>query len=479
MPEVFISYGRKNRELVEPLAARLKELGVTCWMDSGIQAGDRYRREIRSQLKDAKAVLVCWTPDALDSDWVDYEADISLEYETYVPVYLAPCALQPPFSGFQTPDLAKWHGEPADPDWLMLIEKIGEKIGRQGVTAAACAMASSDEQARYDFAKRYPEEPLAQKLWLTFEAAHREAFNQRMNEARNKVRARINQEYSDLDARLAASVPALNAWLTEEQRNAAREPRPDPSDIIESRDGADETKWRLEVASLSNGLATAKGHEEQLRIEVKRLSRELAEGLEETKRLRGESMSLRLDLGSVKGEMERISEERETIVRDNAKLRAQNETLAEDVEACTLELDAIKGRAKADKQELEAANALIAHLSTQLASTNRAGSVGVNTGAEKSPNTARAAPATEESKLAPAAEKTSLSKPATKSKFWTVTWPIGFGLSIILGIMFISAVNSSSYSAKSQAGPIFYLLIITLFFSIIAYRRSRARKAVQ
>jgi TIR domain len=58
MSELFISYGRKNRDIVEPIVTLLKELGVVAWMDSGIQAGERYRREIRSQLKDAKAVLV-------------------------------------------------------------------------------------------------------------------------------------------------------------------------------------------------------------------------------------------------------------------------------------------------------------------------------------------------------------------------------------------------------------------------------------
>ena len=62
MVEVFISYGRKNRDLVEPIATRLEELGVEKWIDSGIPTGERYRKEIRGKRKDAKAVLVCWSP---------------------------------------------------------------------------------------------------------------------------------------------------------------------------------------------------------------------------------------------------------------------------------------------------------------------------------------------------------------------------------------------------------------------------------
>ena len=330
MSELFISYGRKNRDIVEPIVTLLKELGVVAWMDSGIQAGERYRREIRSQLKDAKAVLVCWSPEALDSDWVDYEADIALEYGTYVPVLLAPCALQPPFSSFQTPDLSKWNGQPTHPDWLMLIDKIAEKVDRKGITEAARAMASNDDQTRYNFSKNYPDEPLARKLWLTYEARHREEFNQLLAAARDRVRTRINHQYVDLDARLAGAVPALEAWLAEERRGTAKEPRPDPSAIIDGRDVADEAELRSEIASLSGNLSRAKSREDQLNEELRRLSQSLVEAAEETKRFREEGVSLQQELRAAKSETERISLELQSVTLNKEKLVNQNARAAAD-----------------------------------------------------------------------------------------------------------------------------------------------------
>jgi hypothetical protein len=470
MPEVFISYGRKNRDLVEPLATWLEKLGVVAWMDSGIQAGERYRREIRSQLKDAKAVVVCWTPDALDSDWVDYEADIALEYGTYVPVFLAPCALQPPFNGYQTPDLSKWSDEkPADPQWLLLVEKIAEKIGREGVIAAARAIGSSDEQARYDFAKRYPEEPVAKRLWLAYETRHKEEFNKLVADARDRVRARINQEYVDLDNRLAAALPELETWLSAERCGAAKAPRPDPSVILESRDKPDETKLRSEIASLSGSLAKSRDHEGQLNAELSRLSRELAEAAEETKRLQKEGLSLRQELNSVKAEMERVSQQSQLAAHDRDRLRAQNETAAADLKARSLELDATMNAAaaelKARKQELDAANALITRFTAEI---------------EAARETRRAATSAPEKP--PAAGSTSSpekNKSATNSRFWKFVWPIGMILTLILALTFFTEVNSRFYSDRQNAPSVFISLLIVLLFSIFAYRRSRPRKGTQ
>jgi hypothetical protein len=91
MAEVFISYGRKDADLVAPIKARLDELGVDTWIDRDIPTGERYRQVIRSKLKDAKAVIVCWSPEAVESNWVDFEAQVALEVGTYVPVFLVQC----------------------------------------------------------------------------------------------------------------------------------------------------------------------------------------------------------------------------------------------------------------------------------------------------------------------------------------------------------------------------------------------------
>ena len=85
MAEVFISYSQKDRALVAPIAARLTELGVDAWYDREISAGQSFGAIIRARLKEAKAVLVCWSPDAIDLQWVDAEADFAREMEPTSP----------------------------------------------------------------------------------------------------------------------------------------------------------------------------------------------------------------------------------------------------------------------------------------------------------------------------------------------------------------------------------------------------------
>jgi TIR domain-containing protein len=102
--EVFVSYSRKDASLVAPIEAQLRELGIDAWIDRETPSGERYRQVLRAQLQAAKAVLVCWSPSALESTWVDYEADTAIELGTYIPVFLAPCRLMPPYRQIQTPD---------------------------------------------------------------------------------------------------------------------------------------------------------------------------------------------------------------------------------------------------------------------------------------------------------------------------------------------------------------------------------------
>ena len=104
--------------------------------------------------------------------WVDAEADYARERGTYVPVYVAPCALLPPFNTIHADDLTKWTGDADNPPWLKLTARIAKLIGREGVAAAALVFATGDAQARYDFARRYPDEPTARKIWNAAEARH-------------------------------------------------------------------------------------------------------------------------------------------------------------------------------------------------------------------------------------------------------------------------------------------------------------------
>ncbi len=279
MAEVFISYSQKDRALIAPIAAALQELGVDAWYDREISAGERFGDVIRARLKEAKAVLVCWSPEAVASQWVDSEADYARELGAYVPIFAARCALMPPFNRIHTDDLSQWTGARDDPAWIKLVDRLAQMIAREGVAAGARALASGDEAAKYEFARRYPDEPLARKIWASAEARLKSEFASRLAEARAAASARIDADRAALEARLSAATPVFEAWLVDERRGAGKGPKPDPLLLVEPDKGGGEKPLLERIDALSGALAKAKAREGALdaaKAEVERLAGELA-----------------------------------------------------------------------------------------------------------------------------------------------------------------------------------------------------------
>ena len=65
MADLFISYNRSDRDIVERLAERFGRYGVEIWFDARLEQGDPFDIAIQTQLRQAKAVLVAWTPTRL------------------------------------------------------------------------------------------------------------------------------------------------------------------------------------------------------------------------------------------------------------------------------------------------------------------------------------------------------------------------------------------------------------------------------
>ena len=74
MPQVFISYSRKDLDFVIRLTADLTKAKFNVWYDlSGIRGGARWQREIKIALEDSQFVIVVLSPDSVASDWVEKE----------------------------------------------------------------------------------------------------------------------------------------------------------------------------------------------------------------------------------------------------------------------------------------------------------------------------------------------------------------------------------------------------------------------
>ena len=140
--DVFISYQRDERDAVAIIAQRLLELRVVVWFDRALRPGGTFDEEIAAKLSAARAVLTCWTPAAMTSDWVRAEAAMARQSDKLVTCLLEPVQLLPPFNVIHAEDLISWAGQEDDPAWLKLLDRIGELLGRPGLSHYGQVMAA-------------------------------------------------------------------------------------------------------------------------------------------------------------------------------------------------------------------------------------------------------------------------------------------------------------------------------------------------
>ena len=89
MADIFISYAKADRLLVERLSASLEAGGWTVWFDRALSAGENYRDEIGRELAQARAVIVVWTSNSVGSDFVRAEAGRAKADSRLIPVKTA------------------------------------------------------------------------------------------------------------------------------------------------------------------------------------------------------------------------------------------------------------------------------------------------------------------------------------------------------------------------------------------------------
>lgn len=138
MTDIFLSYKREDKALVEALAKALEDEGLSVWWDSDLPLGKSYASSISSALTDAKVVIPVWTARSVQSEWVQEEATAGKRRGVLIPLRLE--AVEPPigFGMVQTADLSGWTpGDASHPEWIKLTQSVRAMIAGQGSTAKA------------------------------------------------------------------------------------------------------------------------------------------------------------------------------------------------------------------------------------------------------------------------------------------------------------------------------------------------------
>ncbi|MCL6697903.1 TIR domain-containing protein [Sphingomonas sp. NSE70-1] len=137
MPGVFISYCRPSAQVAEQVAAALSSMGYEVWRDDQLPAHRAYGDVIEENLRAAKAVVVLWSADACQSQWVRAEADYARQAGVLVQASLDGTIPPLPFNQIQCADLSAWEGDRQASGWRKIEQSVAALAGTIEATATA------------------------------------------------------------------------------------------------------------------------------------------------------------------------------------------------------------------------------------------------------------------------------------------------------------------------------------------------------
>lgn len=145
MPDVFLSYSRDDQATARRFAEGFEREGFSVWWDQTLNAGENYDQVTERALRDAKAVVVLWSKNSVDSRWVRAEAKEADRLGTLVPVMIEPCVRPIMFELKQTADLSVWKGDPDDTAWQGLLASLRRYSGNHtdGLSATNAVSAAA------------------------------------------------------------------------------------------------------------------------------------------------------------------------------------------------------------------------------------------------------------------------------------------------------------------------------------------------
>ena len=134
--DLFISYSQKDVASVKVLTAYLQEAGWSVWFDQQLKAGTAFDRAIEQALSNARAVIVAWSRNSVNSDWVRAEAAYAQENAKLFPVRLDDAPLPLRFTHVHTLNLSNWDGSAEHQALQTLVAHLAEAIGKPAGSGA-------------------------------------------------------------------------------------------------------------------------------------------------------------------------------------------------------------------------------------------------------------------------------------------------------------------------------------------------------
>lgn len=137
--DIFISYAREDEVTARRFADAFASEGFTVWWDAALHSGETFDEVIEQELRNAKAVVVLWSPHSVASRWVRAEATLADRNRTFAPVIIAPCNRPIIFELTHTADLTGWSGDTTAGAWTSFVKDVRRMVsaGRAAEQIAA------------------------------------------------------------------------------------------------------------------------------------------------------------------------------------------------------------------------------------------------------------------------------------------------------------------------------------------------------
>jgi adenylate cyclase len=132
MTDVFVSYARSDEPEAIKIAEALRSHGYQVWRDDEIPGHGAYGKVIEENLTSAKAVLVVWSAEAAQSDWVRAESDKARVAGTLIQVSIDGTLPPLPFNQIQCTDLSRWDGDLTSDTWRKVEKSVAALAAAPG-----------------------------------------------------------------------------------------------------------------------------------------------------------------------------------------------------------------------------------------------------------------------------------------------------------------------------------------------------------
>jgi hypothetical protein len=129
MADIFISYARSDRARAQALARALEQQGYFVWWDPKIPPGKTFDQVIEEALDSARCVVVLWSTESVESDWVKEEAAEGKRRNILIPVLIDDVTIPLGFKRIQAANLTDWQADTTHSGFTNLLQAVSEIAG--------------------------------------------------------------------------------------------------------------------------------------------------------------------------------------------------------------------------------------------------------------------------------------------------------------------------------------------------------------